>query len=202
MQPLLKIQTVPISVEMRTQRARLAPVEGSERIKQPRADVGRTRGRAYIRTTPARMNIDSTAARASAGLKSAPQTVREFAETGRMDAMEAARNYAEQGNQIVDSHGKGSPIAEAASSKMISSAETIMAFIPSVPLDITVDEASIAFDYSPDQLTYNWNVETSPQLEYVPGSIEFTIEQYPDVIIEYIGSPIYVPASSDPNYEE
>ena len=202
MQPLLKIQTVPISLEMRTKRAQLTPGDGSIEAKLPKAKVGRTRGKAYIRTTPAQVNIDSSRARASAGLKSAPQTVREFAEAGRADAREAARNYAEQGNQVVDSHGKGVPVAEAASAKMISSAETIMAFIPSVPPEIEVEEGSISFDYSPDTLQYDWNVKTTPPLEYIPGSIEFTVEQYPEVIIEYIGSPIYVPPSADPNYEE
>ncbi len=202
MQPLLKIQTVPISIEMRTKRAQLTPAEGSEEAKQPRVQVSRTRGRAHIRTTPPRVNIDSSQARLSAGIKTAPQAVREFAETGRADAAQAARNYADQGNQVVDSHGKGAPIAEMASAKMISSAETIMAFIPSVAPEIQVEEGSISFDYSPDELHYDWNVDLTPPLEYVPASIEFTVTQYPEVIIEYIGSPIYVPPSADPNYEE
>jgi hypothetical protein len=202
MQPLLKIQTIPINIEMRVQRAKLAPAEDSAETKQARAQVSRTRGRAYIRTTPPKVNIDSSQSRLSAGIKTAPQAVREFAEIGRADAAQAARDYAEQGNQIVDSHGKGAPIAEMASAKMISSAETIMAFIPSVPPEIEVEEGSISFDYSPDELHYDWDVNLSPKLEYIPGDIEFTVTQYPEVIIEYIGSPIYVPPSADPNYEE
>lgn len=201
MQPLLRIQTVPISLEFRTQRAQLTSGSGNGDIKQPRANVGRSRGRAYIQSTPAKVHIDSYETRASAGIKSAPRSIQEFAEAGRAAAREAAQNYAEEGNQIVDSHGQGYPIAEIAASKMIKTSETIMAFIPSVPPEITVEEGSISFDYTPDQLNYDWNVSTRPQLEYVPGSIEFTVEQYPEVIIEYIGSPIYVPPSSDPNYE-
>lgn len=37
------------------------------------------------------------------------------------------------------------------------------------------------------------------ELEFVPGSIEFTVTQKPAVNIEYVGSPIYVPRSADPN---
>ena len=33
------------------------------------------------------------------------------------------------------------------------------------------------------------------------GDIELTVTQRPEVIIKYIGGPIYVPPSSDPNYE-
>ena len=36
---------------------------------------------------------------------------------------------------------------------------------------------------------------------FVPGDIEFTMTQRPDVIIKYVGGPLYVPPSSDPNYE-
>ena len=35
-------------------------------------------------------------------------------------------------------------------------------------------------------------------LEFIPGDIEMNITQYPDVVIEYIGGPIYVPPSADP----
>ena len=31
--------------------------------------------------------------------------------------------------------------------------------------------------------------------------VEFTVTQRPDVVIKYVGGPIYVPPSSDPNYE-
>jgi hypothetical protein len=38
------------------------------------------------------------------------------------------------------------------------------------------------------------------EMEFVPGSVEFTVVQKPAVNISYIGSPIYVPKSADPNY--
>ena len=39
-----------------------------------------------------------------------------------------------------------------------------------------------------------------PQFEFTPGDIELTVKQQPDVLIKYVGGPIYVPPSSDPNY--
>lgn len=188
---------------MRIKRATLAPAEDNAKTRQPRAGAKRARGKAHIHSAPAQGNIASSTSRAGAGIQTAPQPVREFAQTSRADAAEAARSYSEQGNQVAGSRGKGAPIAEMASSKMIRTAETILAFIPSAPPEITAaEEDSLSFGDSSDPLPCDWNMQTRPMLEYVPGNIEFTVEQYPEVIIEYIGSPIYVPASADPNYEE
>ena len=40
-----------------------------------------------------------------------------------------------------------------------------------------------------------------PEFEFIPVSIEFIIEQMPELDIEYLGDPIYFPRSADPNYE-
>ncbi len=69
-----------------------------------------------------------------------------------------------------------------------------MAFIPATGPELDVTPGQISFDFSADQLEYDWDVHSRPSLEYVPGGIEFSVEQYPEVIIEYIGEPIYVPA--------
>jgi len=37
--------------------------------------------------------------------------------------------------------------------------------------------------------------------EFVPGNIEVIIKEYPRIEITYIGDPIYVPPSADPNYK-
>lgn len=39
------------------------------------------------------------------------------------------------------------------------------------------------------------------QFKFTPGDIEFSVKQQPDVIIKYIGGPLYVPPSADPNYK-
>lgn len=195
MQPLLSIKNIPISITYTTQRASLQQIS-----TPPSVAVTRNRGRADIRTTPARVELDSYEARASMGLKSAPRSIMEYADAGKDAALEATRTYAENGNRLLDSHGKGNPIADIAMSKVMSSTETIMAFIPSVPIEMTPVAGSISFDFSMDKLTFDWNINNRLQLEYVPGDIEFSVTRYPEVVIEYIGEPIYVPPSADPNY--
>ena len=39
-------------------------------------------------------------------------------------------------------------------------------------------------------------------MNYIPGKFNFSITQYPEVKIEYLGEPVYVPKSADPNYDE
>jgi len=196
MQPLLRIQSVPIKLDYSSKRASLE-ISSSP----PTATVTRTKGRADIRTEPIKINIDSYETRASAGLKSARRSIEEFADTGKTDAVKATRDIVEQGNNIVDSHGRGNPIVDNAMSKVMTTHETIMSFIPSVRPQMSTEGGTINFDYSMDRLDYQWNVQPRPTMEFVPGSIEFTVAQYPEVIVEYVGGPHYVPASADPNYE-
>ena len=48
-----------------------------------------------------------------------------------------------------------------------------------------------------DKMNFDWRI-LKGDFEFIPGDIEFNITQYPDVMIEYIGGPIYVPPSADP----
>ena len=51
-----------------------------------------------------------------------------------------------------------------------------------------------------DKLNFDWR-QSKGNFEFIPGNIEISVKQRPDVIIKYIGGPIYVPPSSDPDYE-
>jgi hypothetical protein len=198
MKPLLKISTVPIKIEMQTTRASFknpSPIGSSK----PSYEMTRQRGGMQIRTTPARVNIDQSAARANTGLKNATQLSRDYAQAGMQAAREASANWNETGNAIVESAGRGNPVAEAAVSEAMRPLSSGADYGRAQP-EFSVQEGSISFDYQMDSLTFDWNVNTKPELEFVPASIEYNIAQYPKVIIEYIGEPIYVPASANPNY--
>jgi hypothetical protein len=51
-----------------------------------------------------------------------------------------------------------------------------------------------------DKLNFDWRV-SGTQFEFVPGDIEISVKQQPDVVIKYVGGPIYVPPSGDPDYK-
>ena len=194
MQPLLKISSIPIRIETQTTRAAL-----QQNTALPAVNVTRNRGAANIQTTPARVNIDTTEARANAGLKSAMRSTGDFAQQGRAGAAEAARTYAENGSAMIDSAGQGEPIIDAAAAKAAPVQVSNPHGPPQAP-QIDVQPGSISFDFQMDSLTFDWHVNSRPELEYVPASIEYSVQQYPEVVIEYVGSPIYVPRSADPNY--
>lgn len=82
----------------------------------------------------------------------------------------------------------------------IPSGDFTLARIPTVGPDISWSEPDLRIRYDMEKLNFDWKIQNG-DFEFIPGTIEFSITQRPDVIIEYIGGPIYVPKSADPNFE-
>ena len=57
-------------------------------------------------------------------------------------------------------------------------------------------EPSLDIQYQMDRMNFDVRV-SGGDIEYIPGSVDFTITQWPDVLIEYIGQPMYVPPRDD-----
>ena len=56
--------------------------------------------------------------------------------------------------------------------------------------------------YEIDKMVFDWTSSSrNIEFEFVPADIEFSVLEYPSVVIEYVGDPIYIPPSSNPNYE-
>jgi hypothetical protein len=196
MKPLLKISTIPIKIEMQTKRASLQKPSGAE--VQPSYEMRRQRGGMRMRTTPVRVNIDQTTARNNTGLRNATRLSSDVERINFQAAREATQQFIDIGNAIVDSAGKGNPVIEAAVNA-IKPLDPQPNYGPAQP-EFQVEPASVEFDYQMDSLTFDWNVHNKPALEYVPASIEYNVAQYPQVVIEYVGEPIYVPESANPKY--
>ena len=75
-----------------------------------------------------------------------------------------------------------------------------LGFIPTAGVNITYQPGSITTDYQMDRLMFNVKLNNAA-VEYVPGSIEFVITQWPDVQIEYMGRPVYVPPSAAERFD-
>ena len=73
-------------------------------------------------------------------------------------------------------------------------------FLPTTGPDISWDGGELSIQYEMDKLNFDWRMNQM-QFTFVPGDIEFTMTQRPDVIIKYVGGPLYVPPSADPDYE-
>ena len=75
-----------------------------------------------------------------------------------------------------------------------------MDFMPSVGPEIDWDPGELNIRYEMDKLNFDWRVNKT-EFEFIPGDIEISVKQKPEIIIKYIGGPLYVPPSADPDYE-
>ena len=195
MDQLLNITTVPISIEIVVNKARL-----EQTTQMPKVQVTRERGGLQIHAEPIKINIDNTKMRKSIGIKNVDSLVKDFANDGIKICYQGIAKIVENGNQMI-SPQKISP-AQLAAKQNQRSIETVMSFLPQYGPDISWSGGTLSISYQADELNFDWNVSTRPQFEFIPGSIEFNVTRYPSVDIEYVGEPIYVPASANPNYDK
>ena len=121
----------------------------------------------------------------------------------RETAYEATSAYSEQG-QIMLSARFGQ---NAASRSAVAAPEPQMLNQAPDPAnsgtmlqDLQLENGQMEIRYEMDKLNFDWKIDRG-SFEFTPGDIEISVEQQPKVIIKYVGGPIYVPRSADPNYE-
>lgn len=193
MQQLLEIRNRPIQMEFKIEPARYE-------MKSPESsfEIKREKGSLEISTRPAKLQMDAFDMRASLGLVSVADSVKQYGERGVQMAHEATARIAEEGNRMM---GAANAISDISFQRMQSDLETALGFSPSVPVNISVEPHNLEMKYQMDKLSFEWRTNQSPELEYVPGKCTYMITQYPGLEIKYIGRPIYVPPSADPEYE-
>lgn len=193
MQQLLKITNVPIEYEWKVERPRLEVKRSSESMaKQPRLD---------IKSKNIKVNIDTHEMRKSMGKLSVFDATRDAFERGKEAAKDATAQYAEIGNQMAKIH-QGANIPDIMYSKLFKNvnATTKMIFLPDRGPNLSWEPNELHTEYVPAESN---DIEAMRNvLEYIPGGFTVHIKQYPKVIIEYLGTPMYVPPSASPDYKE
>ena len=182
MKQLINITTIPIQYELRVQNARLEYKASTAEV-----EISRDKGGMTIKSRPVKLNIDSSAARNSV----VPTTARSVAQTaqkGEQAAYEATAQLAQEG-QLIWANRNQQPTGQ-----------VTMGFTPSAPVDINYEAGDLIINYEMDKLNFDLKVANG-DFEFIPGDIELSITQHPEVRIEYVGGPIYVPPSADPNFE-
>ena len=61
-------------------------------------------------------------------------------------------------------------------------------FLPNAPADISWTGGELDIQDEMDKLNFDWRMEQM-EFTFVPGDIEFTVTQRPDVIVKYVGGP-------------
>lgn len=196
MYPLIEITTVPIEIEMKTTHAQLQQARGTAEM-----EISRDKGGLSIKSRPVRVNIDTFEARNSI----TPTPVRSVAQAagkGHQAAYEATATYAQQGQLLMEAKIGEDMIAKFAADSTTKNLKTNVGiqFLPSVGPEITWDLGEMNIRYEMDKLSFDWRIGEG-DLTFIPADVEFSITQMPDVIIKYVGGPIYVPPSAEPGYE-
>lgn len=196
MYPLIEITTVPIEIEMKVTDAKLEYTRGSAELEISRGDGGLS-----IRSRPIRLNLDTFEMRNSI-VPTPMRATLQGAQKGQQAAYEATAVYARQGQVMLNARvGQQAfqQLDQEAQSRNVKTNVNVQ-FLPSVGPEVTWDPAQMNIRYEMDKLNFDWRIN-QPTFRFTPGDIEISVTQQPDVIIKYVGGPLYVPPSTDPDYE-
>ncbi len=197
MEQLIQITNVPIMIEMKTTMAQIQRKAQNVDLNISRSEGGGLK----IKSSPIKVSIDTFEARNSIA-PTTRRSIEQAAEKGINAAYEATARMAKEGQMFLDAKLSGGKALDQifAQSAQSPEREFIYSRIPTVPPEINWSDPDISIQYDMEKLNFDWRISRG-DFEFVPGSIEFNITQRPEVKIEYIGSPIYVPPSADPNFE-
>ncbi len=192
--PLIEIQTIPIELQVKTTRASLEYTRGTAEMEISRTENGGL----DIKSRPIRLQMDTFEASNSLRPTTA-RSIQQSADSGRQAAYQATAAYARHGELFMSAKVDAvDQISKEATDENIDR-QTGMEFLPSTGPEIDWEDGSMEIRYEMDKLNFDWKME-SGEFKFTPGDIEISVKQRPDVIIKYVGGPIYVPPSADPDY--
>lgn len=195
---LLQINTIPIQIEIKVTNATYKPVEGD---RQPKVNITTRNGGYVMEAEPLKLNIDTYEARRSLGPghMTDGDILAQKAQEGFTIAYQGTAKVASEGNQLA----RGMTASEIAinNARAGATVSTIMEFLPKEGANITFDEGKLNIEYQMGEQDIDWDLKSQLPMEFIPGSVELIVRDRPRVEIEYIGEPIYFPASANPGYK-
>lgn len=195
MYPLIEIKTVPIEIQMKVTRAHLEYARGTAQV-----EISRDKGGLSIRSQPIQVNLDTFEARNSV-MPTTATLIKQQAQAGVQGAYQATGVLAREGRMMMEARINQDVILQLAKQQNLGQPTNAnIEFLPTTGPDISWDGGELSIRYEMDKLNFDWRMEQM-SFTFVPGDIEFTMTQRPDVVIKYVGGPLYVPPSSDPDYE-
>lgn len=194
---LLQITTIPISIEIKVTNAKFEYPDD----RQPKVKITNKNGGYVMKAEPIKVNIDTYEARKSLGYGNMTDadTLSQKAQEGFSLAFQGTARVASEGDMLA----RGMSPSEIAiqNARAGATVETIMEFLPKEGADITFDDGTLSIDYQMGEQDIDWDIMAQLPMEFVPGSVELIVRDRPRVEIEYVGGPIYFPASVNPDYK-
>lgn len=195
---LLQITTIPIQIEIKVTNATFEPAEGE---RHPKVNITTKDGGYVMQAEPLKLNIDTYKARSSLGYGNMTDgdVIAKKGQEGFTIAYQGTCKIASEGNQLA----RGMTASEIAinNARAGATVSTIMEFLPSTGAEVTFEEGKLNIEYQMGSQDFDWDLKSQLPMEFIPGSVELIVRDRPRVEIEYIGEPIYVPPSANPNYE-
>ena len=197
MGPLIEIETVPIQIEMKVSHAKLEYINGTADL-----EINRDRGAMNIKSRPIKVQLDTFEARDSIRPSSNTSSIHQHAQQGQQASYEATAAYARQGELLLEAKLGQELITQFAAETMNkgSNGDFTVGFTPAKGPKIDWDPGDLKIHFEMDKLNFDWHLEKN-KFEFTPSDIQISVTQKPDVLIRYVGGPLYVPPSADPNYE-
>lgn len=179
MHQLITIETVPISIEYTEK----SPVTSAS---QARLNIAKQDNAMTIKSNPIRFKMDSFELNKSTDSYNLSYT--------------ASVQYSNDGNLKLNVKMDNEDTASFLFKQFGRGIDNIMDFLPKSVQEIPhiSESMHINFDMSqlPSCLPTLDNIDTS----FLPPDIEIKVVERPKVIIKYVGGPLYIPRSADPNY--
>lgn len=195
MEQLLKITTVPVQYELKINNARLEYSRSNAQVEISRSD-----GEFTIKSRPVKLNLDTYEARNSV-TPTLRQSISNAAQKGQEMAYSASATFAREGQLMLKAKIGDDVLNEIFRQRsQLPTGDFQLGFIPTAPVDIQYQAPDLTIRYEMDKLNFDLKMEQG-NFKFIPGDIQLSVTQHPDVLIEYIGGPLYVPPSADPNYE-
>lgn len=192
MEQLIEITTVPIKYQLKVQDAQL-----NYKSSLAEVEITRDKGAMQIRSKPIKVRIDTFDARNS--ISPTPRkSIEQSAQKGMRAAYEATATYAKEGQLLLNAKiGEGNEVLSKIFAERVTPAQGDfeLDFLPSTGPNIEWDAPELSIEYEMDKLQFSAKIGRG-DFEFIPGNIELQIEQLPEINIEYVGKPIYVPPSA------
>lgn len=194
--PLIEIKSIPIEIEMRVTDAKLEYSRSKVDL-----EVTRDQGGLSIKSKPIRVKLDTFEARNSI-FPTLATRLADSAQAGKQAAYEATATYARQGKLLLQARIGEEMITNFAADAQFKDLKTNVGiqFLPTQGPNISWDKGELSIRYEMDKMNFDWRNQQGA-FEFIPGDIQITVTQKPDVVIRYVGGALYVPPSADPDYE-
>ncbi|MFI3250231.1 MAG: DUF6470 family protein [Eubacteriales bacterium] len=192
MKQLLQIQIVPIKVELRKTDAKIqyqnAKVEHQMNTRK---------GGAQMQTKHAKLHTETFLVPET----TVAESIRDYSNKGNQVALESTAKTANRTQSLGEVKPGEELITQFARQDSFKNIKMNIGidWIPERAPEVTYEDGGLDYSYQPDKLEFDWNL-TDQKLHFEHGKIDLVVTQRPEVIIEYVGDPLYVPRSSDPNY--